>query len=67
SLLPKSRVYAVFIAEELDCSLVRLYTFTDFACRKYTFFADAWDQFITDHDLSSLRYDYTQWEKCIGE
>lgn len=27
----------------------------------------AWDQFITDHDLSSLRYDYTQWEKCIGE
>ena len=25
----------------------------------------AWDQFVTDNDFSSLRYDYSQWEKTI--
>ena len=25
----------------------------------------AWDQFVTDNDLSSLRYNYSQWEKAV--
>ena len=34
SLLPKSRVSPVFIAEARDCSIIHLFIFTDFAPEK---------------------------------